>query len=38
MSRGVLVRFFLVLGLLAACAALAVNVKPKLGLDLEGGA
>ncbi len=38
MSRGVLVRFFLVLGLLAGCAALAVNVKPQLGLDLEGGA
>ena len=38
MSRGVLVRFFLVLGLLAGCAALAINVKPNLGLDLKGGA
>ena len=38
MSRGVWVRFILVLGLLAACAALAVNVKPNLGLDLRGGA
>ena len=38
MSRGVLVRFFLVLGLLVGCAALAVNVKPNLGLDLKGGA
>ena len=26
------------LGLLAGCAALAVNVKPNLGLDLRGGA
>ncbi len=38
MSRGVWVRFILVLGLLAGCAALAVNVKPNLGLDLRGGA
>src|SRR5918994_335529 len=38
MSRGVWVRFILVLGLLAGCAALAVNVKPNLGLDLKGGA
>ena len=38
MSRGVLVRFFLVLGLLVGCVALAVNVKPHLGLDLGGGA
>ena len=38
MSRGVLVRFFLVLGLLAGSAALAINVKPNLGLDLKGGA
>ena len=38
MSRGVWVRFILVLGLLVGCAALAVNVKPNLGLDLRGGA
>lgn len=38
MSRGVWIRFILVLGLLAGCAALAVNVKPNLGLDLRGGA
>lgn len=38
MSRGVWVRFILVLGLLVGCAALAVNVKPNLGLDLKGGA
>ncbi|RYB94779.1 protein translocase subunit SecD [Nocardioides oleivorans] len=38
MSRGVWIRFFLVLGLLVGCAALAVNVKPNLGLDLKGGA
>lgn len=38
MSRGVWIRFILVLGLLAGCAALAVTVKPNLGLDLKGGA
>ena len=38
MSRGVWIRFILVLGLLAGCAALAVNIKPNLGLDLRGGA
>ncbi|HEV2797617.1 MAG TPA: protein translocase subunit SecD, partial [Nocardioides sp.] len=38
MSRGVWVRFFLVLGLLVGCVALAVNIKPNLGLDLRGGA
>ena len=38
MSRGVWIRFILVLGLLAGCAALALNVKPNLGLDLRGGA
>ncbi|CUR57326.1 putative protein translocase subunit SecDF [metagenome] len=38
MSRGVWIRFILVLGLLVGCAALAVNVKPNLGLDLKGGA
>lgn len=37
MQRGVLVRLLLVIGLLAACAALAINKKPVLGLDLEGG-
>lgn len=38
MSRGVWVRFILVVGLLIGCVALAVNVKPNLGLDLRGGA
>ncbi|HSF36160.1 MAG TPA: protein translocase subunit SecD [Nocardioides sp.] len=38
MSRGVWVRFILVLGLLVGCVALAVNMKPNLGLDLRGGA
>ena len=38
MSRGVWIRFILVLGLLAGCAALAVNARPNLGLDLKGGA
>ena len=38
MSRGARVRFFLVLGLLGGCLALAINVKPNLGLDLRGGA
>src|SRR5688572_1164399 len=38
MSRGVWIRFILVLGLLAGCAALALNIQPKLGLDLKGGA
>ncbi len=38
MSRGVWVRFFLVIGLLVGCLALAINVKPQLGLDLKGGA
>src|SRR5688572_11474687 len=38
MSRGVWVRFFLVVGLLVGCLALAINVKPNLGLDLKGGA
>ena len=38
MSRGVWVRFILVVGLLVGCAALAVNAKPNLGLDLKGGA
>lgn len=38
MSRGVLVRFLLVLGLLAGCVALSLNKEPNLGLDLRGGA
>jgi SecD/SecF fusion protein len=37
LSRGVLVRLVLVLGLLAGCAAIALNVSPRLGLDLRGG-
>ena len=37
MSRGVIVRLLLVLGLLAGCAALAANREPRLGLDLKGG-
>lgn len=38
MSRGALVRFLLVLGLLGGCLALTLNQKPNLGLDLRGGA
>ncbi len=38
MSRGALVRFLLVLGLLGGCLALTLSVKPNLGLDLRGGA
>ena len=38
MSRGALVRFLLVLGLLGGCLALALDRKPNLGLDLRGGA
>ena len=38
MSRGAVVRFLLVLGLLGGCLALALGVKPNLGLDLRGGA
>lgn len=37
MSRAAWIRFVLVLGLLAGCAALAVNKEPTLGLDLRGG-
>lgn len=37
MSRAAWIRFVLVLGLLAGCAALALNQKPTLGLDLKGG-
>lgn len=38
MSRGAIVRFLLVLGLLGGCLALTLNQKPNLGLDLRGGA
>ncbi len=38
MSRGAVVRFLLVLGLLGGCLALALQQKPNLGLDLRGGA
>ena len=38
MSRGAVVRFLLVLGLLGGCLALALDQKPNLGLDLRGGA
>ena len=38
MSRSAWIRFVLVLGLLAGCAALALNKEPTLGLDLRGGA
>lgn len=37
MSRAAWIRFVLVLGLLAGCAALALNKEPTLGLDLRGG-
>jgi SecD/SecF fusion protein len=37
MSRGVLVRLLLVIGLLGGCAALALTKEPRLGLDLRGG-
>jgi SecD/SecF fusion protein len=37
MSRGVLLRLLLVLGLLGACTALALTREPRLGLDLRGG-
>ncbi|MFC6154206.1 protein translocase subunit SecD [Nocardioides yefusunii] len=37
MSRSAWIRFVLVLGLLAGCAALAITKKPTLGLDLRGG-
>ncbi|MBE7325299.1 protein translocase subunit SecD [Nocardioides sp. Y6] len=37
MSRAAWIRFVLVLGLLAGCAAIALNMKPTLGLDLRGG-
>lgn len=37
MSRGALIRLLLVIGLLAGCVAIAINVKPRLGLDLRGG-
>jgi len=37
MSRSVLVRVLLVLGLLALCGWLSVSKEPRLGLDLRGG-
>ncbi|HQR26087.1 MAG TPA: protein translocase subunit SecD [Nocardioides sp.] len=37
MSRAVLVRLLLVLGLLGGCLALALTREPRLGLDLRGG-
>lgn len=37
MTRAAWIRFVLVLGLLAGCAAIAVTQKPTLGLDLRGG-
>lgn len=37
MQRAVLARLLLVIGLLAGCAALALNIKPVMGLDLKGG-
>lgn len=37
MTRAAWIRFILVLGLLAGCAAIAVTQKPTLGLDLRGG-
>lgn len=37
MSRGVLVRLLLVLGLLTLCGYLSVAKEPRLGLDLRGG-
>lgn len=37
MSRGPLVRLVLVLGILAGCVAVALNIEPRLGLDLRGG-
>lgn len=38
MSRGLLVRFLLVLGLLGGCFYLTLTKEPTLGLDLKGGA
>jgi len=37
MSRGVVVRLLLVVGLLGACAALTLTHEARLGLDLRGG-
>ncbi|MFW6772660.1 protein translocase subunit SecD [Nocardioides sp. CPCC 205120] len=37
MSRGILVRLLFVVALLAACAAAAWSIQPRLGIDLEGG-
>ncbi|WP_432476645.1 protein translocase subunit SecD [Nocardioides sp. GXQ0305] len=38
MSRGVVVRLLVVIGILAGATAIVVNQKPELGLDLRGGA
>ena len=38
MSRGVLLRLLLVIGLLAGAGAIAATKEPELGLDLRGGA
>ena len=38
MSRGVVLRLLLVIGVLAGATAIAVNKEPELGLDLRGGA
>ena len=38
MSRGVVLRLLLVVGILAGATAIAVNKEPELGLDLRGGA
>ncbi len=37
MSRGVLFRLILVLGVLGGCLALTLSKEPKLGIDLRGG-
>lgn len=37
MSRGVVIRALLVVGLLAGCVALSLSREPRLGLDLRGG-
>jgi SecD/SecF fusion protein len=38
MSRGVVIRLLLVLGVLAGATAISVSREPELGLDLRGGA
>ncbi|MDQ1102719.1 protein translocase subunit SecD [Nocardioides zeae] len=37
MSRGIILRLLFVVALLAACAAAAWKIEPRLGIDLEGG-